>query len=156
MSSRPPLPLILVVVAASLIACRHPGEPAPSGRGSVQPSQLTDVTWVLTHLGGSRVHEVPGDAQPYLRFVSGDGRLEGYGSCNGFSAPYSQDGNSVRLAGPAVSTKRACLDPALNDQEQRFLGSLEDLTRYSIDGDVLTLYSNSGVIARLERGMNRD
>ena len=112
-----------------LAGCRHPGQTGPTRETGDVPSGLTDTVWNLTHLGGSRVVSAPGDEQPHLRFVSGESRLEGYGSCNRFSAAYSITGNGVRLAGPAISTKRACLDPALNSQEQQFLSSLETLSR---------------------------
>lgn len=144
--------VLLLCLIVLVIGCRHPA--GPTSGATTTTSSLTGPRWILTHLGGSRIVEMPADARPYLRFVSAEGTLEGYGSCNGFSAPYRLNGTSVRLSGPAMSTKRACADPALNDQEQRFLSALGSMSRYSLNGDVLTLFSDSGVIARLERDMS--
>ena len=54
----------------------------------------------------------------------------------------------LRFAGLG-STKRACVDPLLAQQEQRFMNALERVDRYTVAGDTLALHAGSRVVARL-------
>jgi heat shock protein HslJ len=49
--------------------------------------------------------------------------------------------------GPIRSTRRACADPAVGEQEQQDLAALELATTYQVTGDVLTLFRPGGTIA---------
>src|SRR5688572_1430753 len=95
---------------------------------AVQPAgsaALTDRDWRLVELRGSPSIPTPGDRQPYLRFNTAESRMEGFSGCNGFSGPYELDGNSLRIPGPVMMTKRACVQRELNAQETQFVGTFD-------------------------------
>ncbi len=95
-----------------------------NGRGAV--SSLVE---------GSEITAVFGD----------DGRVTGSGGCNRFAAPYTLDGPVLSI-GPAASTRMACPDPGVMEQESAFLAALGRVARYEIDGDRLQLRAEDGAL----------
>lgn len=66
-----------------------------------------------------------------------DGRLVGYSGCNRFSAAITARGPGAITLGPAMSSKRACVEDALNAAEQQFLAALQKVESYQlIDGEL--------------------
>ena len=74
-----------------------------------------------------------------------DGQLTGNGGCNTYSASYKIDGDKITI-GPAVSTKKAC-EQAVMDQEQQYLAALSTAATYRIDGSKLELRTADGALA---------
>ena len=133
--------LALALVVAALGA----GVPAQAQGGS---EPLAGTSWRLVELNGQRV--APGGEALTLQFAADGSSVSGYGGCNQFSGPYTQNGASLQL-GPLASTRRACEDPALNTQETAYFQALESTTRYSIERGHLVLYSGDQVVARFVR-----
>ena len=120
---------------------------------AVQPAgsaALTDRDWRLVELRGAPSIPSSGDGQPFLRFNTAESRMEGYSGCNSFSGTYQRSGTSLRIPGPVMMTKRACVQRELNSQESRFTGTFDAIDRYAIEGRVLTLLSGDTALARLE------
>ncbi|HEX2077695.1 MAG TPA: META domain-containing protein [Longimicrobium sp.] len=130
------LGLALVVLALGA------GVPAQAQGGS---EPLAGTSWRLIELNGQP--PVAGGEALTLQFAADGQQVSGYGGCNQFSGPYTQSGSSLRF-GPLVSTRRACLEPALNTQETAYFEALESTTRYSLQGGVLVLYRGNQVVAR--------
>ena len=128
-------------------ACVPPGTPGGTSQDASIPS-LLNKEWRLTTLGGAPSITMQGDRQPHVRFLP-EGRLEGFGSCNGFSGSYEVTGSALRVRSVAA-TKMACADPALNRQETRFFGALESVSSYAISGGELTLRSSTGELAKFQ------
>jgi len=74
-----------------------------------------------------------------------DGMLTGNGGCNDYSATYKVDGDKITI-GPAVSTKKAC-EQAVMDQEQQYLAALSTAATYRSDGSKLELRTADGALA---------
>ncbi len=74
-----------------------------------------------------------------------DGNLTGNGGCNTYSATYKIDGDKITI-GPAVSTKKAC-EQAVMDQEQQYLAALSTAATYRTDGSKLELRTADGALA---------
>jgi heat shock protein HslJ len=129
------LMLALVVVALSAAV------PAQAQGGS---TPLAGTSWRLVELNGQ---PVVGEQPLTLVFAADEQRVSGYGGCNQFSGPYTQNGASLRF-GPLASTRRACLDEALNAQETAYFAALESTNRYSIENGQLVLYRGNQVLAR--------
>lgn len=130
----------LVLAVAALVA----GVPAQAQGGT----SLAGTSWRLIELNGQ---PVVGGETLTLEFAADGQQVSGYGGCNQFFGPYTQNGASLQL-GPLASTRRACLDPALNTQETAYFQALESTTRYSIEQGQLVLYSGNEVVARFRRG----
>lgn len=134
-----------VAVGIALAACV--GQSAGPG-GEAVP--LEGKTWRLEELNGRPAVPVPGGGVPTLTFAEQEPRASGDAGCNLFSGPFERRRASLRF-GALVSTRRACTDEAGNQQETAFLQALQSTTRYAVYGDLLVLYAQDQVMARLRR-----
>ena len=122
---------------------------AVSACGGSRPATIVPLpgtSWVLQDIGGAPV-VAPGRAT--LSFDE-SGRASGDGSCNRFSGPATFTGDSLAF-GPLISTKRACVEEALNAQETRYLAALETARRYVVTGDTLLIQVADGGPLRFVR-----
>ena len=109
---------------------------------------LTDVRWRLVELEGAPALAPSTQRTANLQFGGGDARVTGFSTCNNLFGGYdTPGGDSLRLTDLA-STKMACDDPALAQQEQRFMAVLRQVERFAIAGDTLTLFGCTGPLAR--------
>ena len=125
---------------AVLFACTTTRTPPPA-------SPLENITWRLVELNGQPALPDPNQTTVQLRFEGDSGRVTGSTGCNRLTGPYTKDGASLRF-GPAITTRMACADPRLNEQEQRFVAALQATERHQIERDTLTLFSSTGPVAR--------
>ena len=93
-------------------------------------TDLPGTSWQLVDLDGA---EPVADAVPTLTFDEAGG-VSGTTGCNTFNAEVSIDGNAVTF-GPMATTRMACPDRAVTEQEQAFTAAMEDVTSYTIDGE---------------------
>jgi heat shock protein HslJ len=118
----------------------HRGSPAgPAGRSDWRLVAFLDGEAETPPLAGSEIS---------LSFSGGtldrSGNVSGSAGCNQFSSTYTYDGSAFRF-GPAGATKMACMDPpGIMEQEQRFLGWLEEVVLYWIEGERLFLQTGDG------------
>jgi copper homeostasis protein (lipoprotein) len=111
-------------------------------------SPLENSYWKLTRLGGEPVSLSPGQREPYLVLQAQDRRLTGYAGCNRMVGSYVLDGENLRF-GQTATTKMACLDGMKT--EDAFLKALDQVRRWHIDGEHLTLADENGsVLAQFE------
>ena len=127
-------------VLAMLFACTTTRTPPPA-------SPLENITWRLVELNGQAALPGPNQSTAQLRFEGDSGRVTGSTGCNRLTGPYTRDGASLRF-GPAITTRMACADPRLNEQEQRFVAALQATERHQIERDTLTLLGSAGPVAR--------
>jgi heat shock protein HslJ len=73
-----------------------------------------------------------------------DGRIMGSGGCNTYTGPYTLSGRDLRI-GPLASTRRAC-EPAILDQETRFLAALGRVTTFDTSGPTVMLRDAGGAM----------
>jgi heat shock protein HslJ len=151
---RSPFRRALVVIAALIVvACARttPEDAATSGDDSAASSALTGTEWRLVELEGDSVlGGVSGI--PTIRFTAADSmRVGGNTGCNSMGGTYETSGTTLRF-GPLITTKRACADSSANAQEVRFVGALQRVDGYRIEGDRLVLLAGSQPVARFERG----
>jgi heat shock protein HslJ len=136
--------MMVLPLLAALTGCAA----APGAGGGAAADGLEGTSWTLTELNGAAA--VSGGGVPTLEFAAGEPRVSGNASCNRFSGFYTHSGDSVRF-GPLASTRMACADAAANTQETAYLRVLETTTRYTVSGDVLTLYVTDRAVAQLRR-----
>ncbi len=121
---------MLAAALAFLAACT----PATGG-GAIA---LEGTSWTLVEIGGRP--PIAG-ADVTLRFT-GD-RAEGFAGCNQYGAPFTTSSTALSF-GPAISTKRACVEEPRNAQETAYLGALEKVASYSASSGRLTLSDAAG------------
>ncbi len=97
---------------------------------------ITEKYWKLVELRGQPVPAL--DREPHLILKAEDGRVSGFGGCNGFVGGYTLDEATSRIRfGQLASTMMAC-DKGM-DVEQRFHEVLQEVDNYSLSGDRMTL-----------------
>jgi heat shock protein HslJ len=119
-----------------------------------KPGTLTGVTWLMTFYNNGKGGFQSALADVKVTAIFGDhGRVSGSGGCNTYSAPYTVDGDKIRI-GPAASTRKACPQPIM-DQEAAYFKALESAATFKIDGDKLSMRTaedSSAVSFALEGG----
>lgn len=107
---------------------------------------LPGTSWVLEDIEGAPVVE---RGRATLELAE-SGRAAGNGSCNRFSGTAAIAGDSLSF-GPLMSTKMACIEEGLTNQETRYLEALGTARRYAIAGDTLRIYIAGGGVLRFSR-----
>jgi heat shock protein HslJ len=122
------------LAAVLLAGCATTSPPPPS-------SSLIGA-WVVSDIGGAGV---VGRAPLTVEFDE-TSRVSGSSGCNRYTGAYSYDAVSGALTmTPLGVTRRACLDPALNAQEQAMIAALEGARRTeTLDGGAVALVSDTG------------
>ena len=133
--------LLLVTVCGCHRAAQNASTPAPL------PSSLAG-DWALTELSGQPAPAGAGGRPATLGFDTDAMRAAGFAGCNRLSASYTITGNSLRF-GAAAMTKMACAEGM--ELESAFANALTATTRFSLEGDELTLFAESGPVARFSR-----
>ena len=128
----------LVVFITSIMAHAQTGQAMTTDQ-----RVLTGIDWRLISLGpaGAETNIVAGTTVT-LKFGE-DGRASGSTGCNSYSGTYQVRGDNISFSRLA-STRRACLDQNANQQEQRFLSTLEAANRFRLSSNRLTILSDRG------------
>lgn len=83
--------------------------------------------------------------QPNMRF--GDGRVEGFGGCNKFTAQFVQDTVGARaIAIGKMHIDRRLCEAGPRMTEARMLEVLESVSSYSVTGDTMTMTGSGGTL----------
>ena len=126
----------LAVTAAAILAAAC----ASTSNKEPPPKVFTGTTWqVALQL------PLAGD-QPYVRF--GDGRMEGFGGCNHFTAPFMEDSvgaRAIAIRRIDVVNRHIC-DPENQAVESRLLETLQGVSSYAITGDTMVMSGPSGTL----------
>jgi heat shock protein HslJ len=112
-------------------------EPAPS---------LEGVRWEVTGYNNGRQAVVGPRLGTTLHLSFQDGAVVGSGGCNSFRAAYTRDAGRLRI-GPATSTRKACPEEGVMEQEREFLAALEAATTWSIRDGLLDMHFADGARA---------
>lgn len=102
-----------------------------------------DITWNMTEMFVEDI-SYTGSKAPHLRFELE--RATGNDGCNNFFGPYKQNGVSLSF-GLLASTRMAC--PQIEGFDIAFNKMLAMTTRYRITGNVLELFDDEKLLARL-------
>lgn len=110
-------------------------------------AKLEDRTWNLVQLGETPVSAPKGRPGAHLVLMSKDERVAGSGGCNRIMGGYEIAGATLKFS-KMVSTMMMCEDSM--ELEQNFLKTLDTVTSWSIEGNMLLLKNASGqIVARL-------
>ena len=107
-----------------------------SGCGGEPASLLLGPEWIVESIDSEAI---TGDSRPTITFDE-QGQVAGLASCNRYLASYELTGEGLSIAGGG-STMMAC-EPALMEQEGRFLAALDAVRRFEIappDGALVLL-----------------
>lgn len=117
----------------------------PLARLVPEPRSLAGTRWRVTGINNGRqaVVSVAAGTSVSLAFAA-DGAAAGSAGCNRFTAPWSGEGDGLRI-GPAATTRRACAEPAgVMEQEAAFLAALGRVTAAHREAGQLELRGPAG------------
>jgi heat shock protein HslJ len=112
-----------------------------SGCGGDPKQLIMDTEWVVETVGGRSTVD---ESRATIEFLP-EGRIAGDGSCNRYSGQWSLNGETLEVGQLAV-TRMAC-EPALMDQEDRFLRHLQSARSFDISHRGGLLLSSEGQVA---------
>lgn len=112
-----------------------------------QARSLAGTSWTVTNINNGR-QAVVGTVTGSVVTVAFDksGRAHGSTGCNQFTASYTAAGNALRFSNVAA-TRRACADPAMDEQERAFLRAIESVVTVRFEGDRVSLLQEDGAMA---------
>jgi heat shock protein HslJ len=108
----------------------------------VEPLPLVGTEWALGSVYSGETVASAVEESAVSMTLREDGTVAGTTGCNRYHGAYTTDGDALRLSAIA-STKRACGE-AIMDQERVFLGALDAVRGFTIEGDQLTLLDEGG------------
>lgn len=143
---RPSIVGCTILMALALVGCG--GGAAPSDPASTPASTGTDslngTAWALSSLeDASGPVTIIEDARPTLAFE--DGTANGFAGCNRFGGTYTVDGGSLAF-GELAGTSMGCA-PDLLSMEDDYLGSLQGIETFLVEGETLTLSGGGSTLA---------
>lgn len=138
--------ILTAVISASLMtaACLPennndaPQKTEQSSSSSID-NRLLNKTWNVEDIDGKGVT----DGSSAQIIFDETGLIAGSTGCNNFNAPVTAKDGSLEI-GDSALTRKLC-DPALNDQEQKFMAVFNTLESYEFnENDALTLKTTDG------------
>jgi heat shock protein HslJ len=119
-------------------SCASENKPATATAktAATQQISLSGTEWVLTDLAGTLA--LPG-GKATLGFPEA-GRVAGNGSCNRFTGAVTITGDSLKM-GPLASTRMACMDNGVSQQEDTYFKALNAATHYAYQDPYLLIYA---------------
>jgi heat shock protein HslJ len=99
-------------------------------------------SWVITGFYNGTAVAAPITGTFLTLLVGSDGTLTGSSGCNHYFGSYTLDGNKVKVS-PLASTKAACANSDVQNQETQFLAALQMTEAYTKDTSGLTLTNTS-------------
>lgn len=97
---------------------------------------LAETKWKLVSLEKKKVSQV-GKKAYYLKLNSKDGRFTAFTGCNTIAGNYAMPSSETLSFSEVIMTRMACPDITL---ESAFSVMLEEVTRYKLDKETLTLF----------------
>jgi putative lipoprotein len=110
---------------------QHPTPPTPN-------ASLVTTYWKLIELDGRPATLGAGERELHMVLTNEGDHVRGFSGCNRFTGSYELTDSQLRFR-PLAATRMACLEGM--EQEQRFLAALGEITRFTISGNSMALYS---------------
>jgi heat shock protein HslJ len=102
-------------------------------------ASLTETNWILETLAGER----PVSNSEVTAIFGADGNLYGSAGCNSYTTRYQVGGNTITIQ-PPVTTRMACPQLGVSEQETSYLAALEKAQSFAIVGYRLSLIDDEG------------
>jgi heat shock protein HslJ len=108
---------------------------------------LAYTEWSLVELEGEPAEVGPDEHAPSLALDLEESRVAGSGGVNRLTGTFVLSEDELRF-GPLATTRMAGPEDAMR-REREFLGALERVTSYELDGRTLTLLAGDEPVVRL-------
>lgn len=104
--------------------------PVPAVKAALDPAVLRGGAWVVEDINRGGVID---NTHLTLNFAA-DGKVSGSTNCNTFAGTAEATGTTITF-GPLAMTRKACVAPALNRQEQAYTAALSGEMDWTITSD---------------------
>ena len=102
------------------------------------------ITGYLNAEANGFMSVLEGDAAPTASFAE-DGTVSGNAGCNTYNGPWTQSDDRTEISvGPLATTRMACADQDVNDQETSLLQALEASVSAEVTTHAATFYNDDG------------
>lgn len=129
--------LLLILAPLLLAGC------APGAQEAQPPLQST--TWTLAAMGpDDNVSPVLATTEVTIEFDAGE--VAGSAGCNLYFGAYSDEADGTFSVSEVAWTERACLEPGVMEQEQRYLEALLAADSYEVTNGTLRITGNGYVL----------
>ncbi len=132
-------------------SCRESDRPIESHRASVPAGKVENIRWELIEIAGEPVVPMPGLPAPGFRLNPQGHSLRGFGGCNRMMGSYTIRGDQLHF-GHIVTTRKFCQQT--QGLEDRFVQALGQVKSFRLNGSILELYGDYGLLARLKAADN--
>jgi heat shock protein HslJ len=158
--------LLTLLLTAILVACAPPaGEPGvevlPTNTPPVDVSEPGDpeiaLDWVVAPIWQLVRYGPADNPTPVLEGTTvtlnfeADGQLNGLAGCNQYSGSYELDDRGSITISPLVSTRMACMEDGVMEQEAAFLQALESAHSLSLVANPLLITYEGGELLFVPR-----
>ncbi len=139
--------LLATLISASLLttACFPENNKLNTSSDNVEQTTANSIdkkllgkTWNVEDIDGKGVT----DGSSAQIIFDETGLIAGSTGCNNFNAPVTAKDGNLEI-GDSALTRKLC-DPALNDQEQKFIAVFNDLGSYKFDSNGRLILKSSG------------
>lgn len=134
--------LYLLLITLTLAACRMPPGDSALTSPTLPTDPLISTQWTLVALGAPETAPPALADAPVILEFSADGRAIGFAGCNTYSSTYTVQADTLTFA-TVTSTKLACPEASVMQQEQQYLQALPAANRFALAGEQLTLLDSA-------------
>ncbi len=106
--------------------------------GGAFKDPLNGTTWILTSIDNKLPIE---KTSVTVEFT--DGKIGGSSGCNSYGGSYEIKGEKITTDSIAM-TLMACVDPGVMEQEQAFLGYIQDAQTFKLSEGQLQIFRSDG------------
>ena len=131
----------------SLIVDKFQNMDPDSACAPSEHAMLLNTYWKLLELDDRAIVTPEGMQEAHVILASDESRAHGNAGCNRFFGSFERTGDRLQFSALGA-TMMAC--PEGMDTEQGFLQALSETTRFTISGQILTLFAGDRPLARLE------
>jgi heat shock protein HslJ len=108
---------------------------------------VRDIWWRAEDIGGRGIV----DRSEVTLMLGSDGKIGGKSGCNGYSANFQLEGETLKVFPPMIGTRMMCA-PALMTQEDAYRKLIESAQSASVGADgLLVITSTGGTTSRFSR-----
>lgn len=109
---------------------------------TLQPGGNTDALagskWQPTSINGATLVNASAQPKPVTLEFGMAGEVNGWGGCNSYGGTYQTQADTLTFS-PLISTKMACVDEGLMQQETQYFQILQNASHYSLAPEQLTV-----------------
>jgi heat shock protein HslJ len=73
-----------------------------------------------------------------------DGQLTGSAGCNNYVAEYKTEGDKIEISSAVATTRKACQEEGVMEQENAYLAALETADTYKVEGATMEMRTDDG------------